>query len=340
MNIRLFGLSTTSLTRIDDNGQKFTDQVKETCMVLDKEAQLFPPSEPGYNEKYSLRAGTHSWPFELEIPSCSNSMGLRAIPPSLSDVDPDIASVKYNLKATVNHASSFRMIGGGTTNNTSFMMPIVFLPSDGTALDLLPTYGISYSHRSRVSSSSKTMSGLLSRLVNTIAHDRIPICQGVGTFTVKSELLLTPDLPFSCNVEADAPLNENLVVSRLSIALLARTHIRAKNIEEIDEKVIMLFEKDGLELGKGSLTDQLQKEKLVVPDSTPPTFSAANLRREYRLVVKLKWTHQPVSALTHKTVLSKKVWVRSGIYALPNYETGEIERASRHFPQSKSYRAS
>lgn len=341
VTVRLFGLSTTSLTRIDDNGQKFTDHVQETCLLLDNEAQLFPPSEQGFNEKYSLRAGIHNWPFEFEIPSCANNGGVRAsMPPSLSDMDPDVASIKYSLKAMVNHSSPFRMISAGNLHHTSFVMPIVILPSDGTTLDLLPTYGISHAQNSRVSSNSRTMSGLLSRLVNTIAHDRVPICSGVGIFTIKSELLLTPDLPFSCTIEADAPFSENLVVSRLSIGLLAKTHIRARNIEETDEKVTMLFERDGLHLGKGNLTSQLQKEKFVIPDSTPPTFSAANLKREYRLLVKLKWTHQPASALTHKTFLSKKVWVRSGIYALPNYETGEIERASRLFPQSKGYYAS
>ncbi|KNC23902.1 hypothetical protein FF38_04036, partial [Lucilia cuprina] len=200
IDITLRGITQVSLTRVDDKGQKFTDHVDETIVLLNKNVRLFPPADHVHADKYSLRPGTHKWDFEFEMPLSGEEeiTDKNLLPPSLSDIDPEIGFTKYSLIAEIERSSILHL----GMSKSSIEHPIVFLPGDNIDLEACPTYGVFNAMLSRVQTNPKSVSGLLARIVTTLAHDRAQTCQGIGSFEVSTELLLTPGLKFSFNLEA------------------------------------------------------------------------------------------------------------------------------------------
>lgn len=336
VKVRLYGVSRTELTRIDDVGQKFTDNVEDVSTFLYAEQQLFPPKDQKYASKYALRAGLHSWPFEFDFPAIGTSgVMLYTLPPSLSDLDPDMASIRYFLEISCERATT--TLGPSTKKSRKYLD---FLPSDDSWIDKVPTYGAKASHMGRVISNVKSVSGLFSRLISTLAHDKAPNCVDTAEFTVRTELLLTPGQKFTWLLEGTNYQHnkEKIVVVGVKVLLMIYTYVRAKNVDENVVQSIVLLDKQQQSLSvPGDLTSQMHSSTLNIPETVPPTFTSANIKRHYKLVYKIKWSHEPGSALIHKTDLVRGVCIRSGISSLPNYDTGEVYRPSRNFPQAKWY---
>lgn len=333
VTVSLIGLCRVNLTRVDDVGQKFLDHVEDEVYFLNLKSQVFPPAGQDMCSKYSLRTGSHSWPFQFEFPWLVPGSDYK-LPPSISDLDPEVASIQYYLKAEVERPPGIKH-----PILYSIRKPIIFLSNDDQKeLDSVSTYGVFQAQSSRVQSSSRSVGGLISRLVSTLVHDRSAICSNVATFEIKSDLLLTPNLKTSIGIAAKAlKPDERVTVSALRIELVSRTYLRAKNLEKIEDNCIVLFDKQNVKLGTGDLLAQSDFRSLIVPDSVPPSFEFPNMKRAYRLDVKIKWSHEPSSALVHKAQAGRLVWVRSGIFASPSYDTGEIIRPNRGFPQAKWY---
>ncbi|GMM49624.1 hypothetical protein DASB73_005820 [Starmerella bacillaris] len=333
--VSLVGVCKVSLSRVDDVGQKFLDHVEENLTFLNYSTQVFPPPGQDSGSKYALRAGTHSWPFEFEFPfEAPNTNAI--LPPSLSDIDPDKAYIRYYLKAEMDK-SSMAAIKNPFLND--IFTAITFLPSDDQqVLDAVPTYGVFQAQTSRVQSNTKTVGGLFSRFLSSVAHDRSPTCNNIAAFEVSSELLFTPGLEFTIAVNALDLLNdENICVYSLRIELVSRTYLRAKNLEETKDDIIVLFDRSNLKLRAGDLLSQLDNPSIKVPENVPPSFESPNIRRVYRLDIRLKWGHRPSSQQVHKAQTGRIAWVRSGMFGSPSYETGEVIRTERSYPQAKWY---
>lgn len=339
VKVSLFGVCRTELTRIDDVGQKFTDNVEDFSTFLFVEKQLFPPKDQKYASKYALRAGNHSWPFEFDFPALGTSgVMLYTLPPSLSDLDPDMAAIRYYVEISCEKASTGSSILGASIKKSRKYLD--FLPSDDSWIDKVPTYGAKSTHCGRVISNVKSVSGLFSRLISTLAHDKAPNCIDVADFTVRTELLLTPGQKFTWLLEGANyhHCKEKVTVVGVKVILMSYTNVRAKNVDENVTQSILLLDKQQLSLKvPGDLTSQMGSPVLNIPESVPPTFTNANIKRHYKLLYKIKWSHEPGSALIHKTDLFQGVCIRSGISSLPNYDTGEVYRPSRNFPQAKWY---
>lgn len=335
ISVSLVGMCQVALTRIDDVGQKFLDHAEETVLFLKMRQQVFPPPGQDMAPKYALRAGAHVWPFEFEFPWLVPGTDYK-LPPSISDLDPDVALIRYFLKAETDCSPlttlKFPSIG-------SACFPIVLLSSDDQKeLESVPTYGVFQAQQSRVQSSSRTVGGLISRLVSTLAHDRSALCSNIAIFEISSELLLTPGLKFNLNINAKAlKSDERICIYAVRVELVSRSYIRVKNLEQTKDDAVVLLDCSNLKLRTGDLLAQLKTSSLKIPDKVAPSFESRNLKRAYRLDVKIKWSHRPSSILVHKAQAGRLVWVRSGMYASPSYDTGEIVRPNREFPQAKWY---
>jgi len=333
IKVALIGISMTHVNRVYDVGQKFLDQVEERSVVLSMTNQLFPPPDKQFGSSYCLKPDTYSWPFDFEIPMKTTGLQKTILPPSLSDVPKDVAYIRYYLNAVVDYSVPVLRIGNNSMSAES-SIPLVFLPTDPEDIETVSTYGVLHTSKSALIPKSK-LGGLISKLRTTFAHDMASTCTN-AKFTVRMELLLTPASKFSWFLEALPAAGQEMRVLGVKVVLKSYTHVRAKNLDETVENALVLLERRDLALAPGDVTAQMGSPVLIVPSVVPPTFRGPNVQREYRIEVRVYWSHTS-SNLMHKAVARKRVWIRSGMQALPNYETGESVRPNRDYPQHKWY---
>lgn len=326
-----------SLTRVDDNGHKWTDSETVSSIMFEEWRQLFP-AESLTGAHYKLNSGSMELPFTFTLPTRSNSNENHPLPPSLSDVSDDIM-IRYFLRVKVKKPNSL---------TTTCWKPVVYLPVDPD-LEFVPAFAAkttSVGEKQRKS----TVKGILDR-ISMFTQDSATTCRS-ATFVMRCETLLTPDVKFSLLLSAICKdKSGSMCVEDISVALVCRTETVVKNIDKVTEKKIpLLFQQDVnvvVSLADKDNAKLVGEYGLRLPDTIPPTFATNIIKRSYALDVRIVFRHMSSPSECWKSKLYQKIWVRSGVNsddhhdALPAYGDPHLEmrrlRPHRKFPQARRY---
>lgn len=335
ISIGLFCELFASLTRVDDNGHKWTDSETISRNMCEEWKQLFP-AKSLTGTQYTLNAGLAKFPFFFTLPRTSKDNN-HMLPPSLSDVNDDII-IRYFLKVKIKKPNSL---------TSSYWKPFIYLPVDPN-LDFLPAFATKKTHASKFPKKN-TMKSIIGR-INRLTQDVTSACD--ATFTLRCETLLTPAVKFALLISANNKSESSSIhVNEICVTLISRTETTVKNIQKVAEKQLELFHQRQMNIEVPTANDNMAKLisecGLTLPDTVPPTFATNEIKRSYALDAKIGFKCNGSSS-THTSHLVQKVWVCSGVSSedygemLPAYEEYlnvevPLSRPTRKFPQLRRY---
>jgi len=291
----------------------------ENHKILYKVQQVFPGADSGGTTlglSYTLRAGSHSYPFRFKIPfnnGCADphaqqgpgtgfaGLGLgnlqqmayrhvkRTLPPSLTGF-PGEAEVRYYVKVTVQRPSIFK-------ENRRSAVGFKFLPIEP------PRPPVStnevYARRPFVFQAGMAgfprKGGLFKKKPPELS-DTPP--KGEIDARLPSPAILTCNekVPLRLIVRKTAESPEDVYLMSLQLVLIGSTEVRAQDVSRTEQSTWVLMTVDGLRIKIGDAGDKVKTESVVdetlwsgvpLPNTVAPSFETCNLKRSYELEVRV-----------------------------------------------------
>lgn len=316
--VKLEGESRSALVRpINNNRPRDRSTVAmENHKVLYKVSQVFPsdkdtgPSRRG--EAYTLRAGTHEYPFRFKIPfnnGCSNpeeqfgfgNLGLtgmqhlhyrhvkRTLPPSLTGF-PDKAEIRYYVKVTVQRPSLFK-------ENRRSAIGFRFLPIEPPRPP--PSKNEVFARRPYAfqPGGQRQKSGIFGNK-RSPSMSTTPPPRGEVEARLPSPAIVTCNEPIPLRIIV-RNLNESpeqLFLMSLQFNLIGSTEIRAIDVARTETITWAMMTLQSLAIPIGSPGDKLRTETILdkklwdgvpLPNTVAPSFHTCNLSRRYELEVRV-----------------------------------------------------
>jgi hypothetical protein len=321
--VKLEGESSSTLMRpVNNNRPRERSTVAtENHKVLYKVAQVFPsdrnvgPSRRG--EAYTLRAGTHEYPFCFKIPfnnGCSNpeeqfgfglgfgGVGLtgmahlhyrhvkRTLPPSLTGF-PGIAEIRYYVKVTVERPSLFK-------ENRRSAVGFRFLPIEPPRAP--PTKNEVFARRpySFQPDGQKQKSGGIFSSKRSPSISTILLPRGEVEARLPSPAIVTCNEPIPLRIIVrnlgESP--EQLFLMSLQFNVIGSTEIRAQDVARTETVTWAMMTLQSLAIPIGNPGDKLRTEtfldkklwdRVPLPNTVAPSFHTCNLSRRYELEVRV-----------------------------------------------------
>ncbi len=291
----------------------------ENHKILYKVNTVFPNSK-GTTQglAYTLRAGTHEYPFRFKIPfnnGCSDpnaqqmgpgtgfgGFGLqglqqlqyrhvkRTLPPSLTGF-PGEAEIRYYVKVTVQRPSIFK-------ENRRSAAGFKFLPIEPPRPP--KTANEVYARRPFAFTAGLAgfpkKPGMFNKRRPSALSDTAP--KGEMDARLPSPAILTCNKPLPLRLIA-RKLNESpehVFLVSLQIHLYAQTEVRAQDVVRREDGTWVLMSLTGLSIPIGSpsdpigtetILDQALWDRIPLPSTVTPSFHTCNLTRKYELEVKV-----------------------------------------------------
>ena len=320
--VKLEGESRSALMRpVNNNRPRDRNTVAtENHKVLYKVAQVFPsdndvgPSRRG--EAYTLRAGTHEYPFRFKIPfnnGCSNpeeqfgfglgfgGVGLtgmqhlhyrhvkRTLPPSLTGF-PDMAQITYYVKVTVQRPSLFK-------ENRRSATGFRFLPMEPPRP--APSKNEVFARRPYVfqPAGQKQKSGIFGNK-RSPSMSTTPPPKGEVEARLPSPAIVTCNkpIPLRIIVRNLSESSEQLFLMSLQFNLIESTEIRAMDVARTETITWAMMTLESLAIPIGNPGDKFRTETFLdkklwdgvpLPNTVAPSFHTCNLSRRYELEVRV-----------------------------------------------------
>lgn len=286
----------------------------ENHKILYRIAQVFPgPDSASMGGSYTLRAGTHEYPFRFKIPfnnSCADPaaqqvpgapFGLRGLqqlqyrhvkrtlPPSLTGF-PGEAEIRYYVKVTVQRPSLFK-------ENRRSAVGFKFLPIEPPRAP--PSSNEVYARRPFIFQAGLAgfpKKGGLFKKKTAELSDTPP--QGEIDARLPSPAVLTCNepIPLRLLVRRTRESPEDVYLTSLQIQLIGSTEVRAQDVVRTETSTWVLLSATGLKLQVGSASEAVGKEMLIdsglwedipLPNTVAPSFHTCNLTRKYELEVRV-----------------------------------------------------
>jgi hypothetical protein len=322
--VKLEGESNTILVRPAPTYQERQQRRDAVCVenhkILYKVQQVWPTIDPGSGTTlglaYTLRAGTHEYPFRFKIPinnGCATHVqglnlgigGIRlmdlpqqlqyrhvtkTLPPSLSGF-PGEAEIRYYVKVTVQRPSFFK-------ENRRSTVGFKFLPIEPPRP--APTTSETFARRSH--QFKPGLAGFPKKKGMFGRKTTVPMSNNPPAFAVDARLpspaILTCNEPIPLRIlvkkEKESP--ENLFLISLSVDLIGYTNVRASDLNRTELGTWVVMSLSNLSIPIGNPADPVGTETLIdskfwdqvkLPHTVTPSFMTCNLTRSYELEVKV-----------------------------------------------------
>lgn len=292
----------------------------ENHKILYQVKQVFPALNPDGTSTgmaYTLRPGTHEYPFRFKLPfnnGCSDprsqQMGLgsgfgglglnglqqmqyrhakKTLPPSLTGF-PNEAEVRYYVKVTVQRPSLFK-------ENRRSAIGFKFLPiepprPEPTTNELFARRPYVFQVNAAANSRKKSMFGKKPAEIS----DTPP--KGEVDARLPSPAILTCNqpVPLRLMLRKTSESPEMVYLMTLQIQLIGVTEVRAQEVVRKEISTWMLMSLNGLSMPIGKKDDPVGTENLIdsdlwnqipLPNTVAPSFDTCNLTRSYDLEVKV-----------------------------------------------------
>jgi Arrestin (or S-antigen), N-terminal domain len=293
-------------------------EATENHKVLYKVMQAFPTDEgPGVGTKgqaYTLRAGTHEYPFRFKIPfnnGCFDpsargigpgtgfgGFGLggllqtesphvkMTLPPSLTGF-PGVAEIRYYIKVTIQRPNLFK-------ENRRETVEFQFLPIEPpkpapSAKDVFARSP--YEFKPLSSSSDVVSSNNAAIVLNTL-----PKGEAEARLLGPGVLTCNEPIPLQLMVKNLNDSPQQLFITSFELHLIGTTIIRAVEVvhAETTSWAIITSKSLAIPVGNplnatrtGRVVDKKLWDSMPLPSSVVPSFYTCNIRRQYELEVQL-----------------------------------------------------
>lgn len=295
----------------------------ENHKILYKIAQVFPSpdlqsagSSSVLGGAYTVRAGTHAYPFRFKIPfnnGCSDpaaqqmgpgsgfgGFGLgglqqlqyrhvkRTLPPSLTGF-PGEAEIRYYVKVTVQRPSLFK-------ENRRSAVGFKFMPIEPPRAP--PTTNEVFARRPFVFAPpvQGSKKGGLFKKKTVELSEQPPKGEVDARLPSPAVLTCSEPLPLRLLVRRTSDSPECVFLQSLQIVLIGSTEVRAQDVVRVESSTWVLLTLTGLTIPIGKAGDAKGTETVVdnslwsgipLPNTVAPSFSTCNLSRRYELEVRV-----------------------------------------------------
>ncbi|MCJ1379154.1 hypothetical protein MMC17_002254 [Xylographa soralifera] len=292
----------------------------EVHKLLYKVQTVFPSAEllqqqGGEKSSFTLRPGTHEYPFQFKIPfnnSCSSSNSMltnlhvsgarmemardtnrhvkKPLPPTLSGF-PGEAEIQYFLKATVQRPAFYK-------ENFRARSALNFLPIEPPRV--APNQRESYARRNHQFAPfvplPQKQSILRKQSTGSISGTIPPKISIDGRLPDPAVITLNEPLPLRVIVKKLNETTEIMFLRFLQVELIGYTQIRAHELQRKEASSWHIVSLANLAIPLGNSNTPINKDMEIdkklwstipVPNSVPPSFDTCNLTRSYELEIRV-----------------------------------------------------
>jgi hypothetical protein len=287
----------------------------ENHKILYKVQQVFPGTDNAIGGSYTLRAGSHEYPFRFKLPfnnSCVDpgaqqvpgaGFGLRGLqqlqyrhvkrtlPPSLTGF-PGEAEIRYYVKVTVQRPSLFK-------ENRRSAVGFRFLPIEPPRASSGPNevYAMRpFLFQTGLAGYPTKKGGMFGKKKSPELSNTPPKGEVDARLPSPAVLTCNEPIPLRLIVRKKVESPEDVYLTSLQIQLIGSTEVRAQDVVRTETSTWVLLSATGLMQMLGTATDAVGTETVLdsrlwedipLPNTVAPSFGTCNLTRRYELEVRV-----------------------------------------------------